>query len=203
MNSIKKNIVPLIILVIGITIMAYTLSKSNSKTAFSVSPQEMLATIDGFEHITKQQALQLDDDDAYVFVDLRSPYEFDLAHIDNAINIPTAFLLEEENMALLKTFFDTKKTVVLYAQTEREAISPWILLYQTGLTNTKVLLGGFECYIDQNADCLTTMPRFDYEKIASQGGIKEVEVIKEKPAPKKKKEIPVTKKVKAQEEGGC
>lgn len=202
MNSLKKNIVPLIILVIGILIMAYALGISASKINFSVSPQEMLAITDGFEHITKQQAVQLDED-AYVFVDLRNPYDFDIAHIDNAINIPTAFLLEEENMTLLKNLYDTEKTIVLYGQLEREAISPWLLLYQTGLTNTKILLGGFECFTSQKTDCASTTPQYDYAKIASQGGVKEVELVKTKVAPKKKKEIPVEKKVKSQEEGGC
>ena len=200
----KKNIVPIVILTLGIVILIFALSKNNSKSPFTVTNQEMLAAFEGFEHVLNSDALEMQNDtENYVFVDLRSPYDFEVAHVANAINIPTAFLLEKENMTLLKEQFAAEKTIVLYSQTERESISPWILLYQLGFTNTKVLMGGFECFVDQEANCPTTYPQYDFAKIASQGGIKEVEVIKEKPVAKKKKIIPVQKKVKVEEEGGC
>ena len=199
----KKNIVSLVILIIGIAFLVVALT-DHSKSPFTVSNQEMLAALDGYEHVLNSEALEMQNDtDAFAFIDLRSPYDFEVAHVANAINIPTAFLLEKENMDLLKSEFEADKTIVLYSQTERESISPWMLLYQMGFTNTKVLMGGFECFIDQEADCPTTYANYDFAKIASQGGIKEVEVIKEKPIAKKKKVIPVQKKVKVEEEGGC
>jgi rhodanese-related sulfurtransferase len=200
----KKNIIPIIILILGVAILFFGLTKNKTKSPFTVSNQEMLAAFDGFEHVLNSDALEMQNDtENYVFVDLRSPYDFEVAHVANAINIPTAFLLEKENMGLLKEYKNREKTVVLYGQTERESISPWILLYQMGFTNTKVLMGGFDCFVDQEADCPTTYAQHNYAKIASQGGFKEVEVIKEKPVAKKKKVIPVKKKVKVEDEGGC
>jgi rhodanese-related sulfurtransferase len=200
----KKNIIPIVILILGLAILFFALVGNKSKSPFTVNNQEMLATFDGYEHVLNYEALEMQNDtDAYVFLDLRSPYDFEVAHVANAINIPTAFLLEPENMNKLKALFKAEKTVVLYGQTERESISPWILLYQMGFTNTKVLMGGFDCFKDQDATCPTTYANYDFAKIASQGGIKEVEVIKEKPIAKKKKAIPVQKKVKVEEEGGC
>lgn len=201
---IKKNILPLAIMILGIFILVFALAKDQDKSPFTVSTDEMLATFEGFEHVLNFEASELQNDtDAYVFVDLRSPYDFEIAHVDNAINIPTAFLLEDASIDVLESFVDEEKTVVLYAQTERESISPWIMLYQLGFTNTKVLMGGFDCFVDQDADCPTTYAQFNFAKIASQGGMKEVEVIKKKSVPKKKKEIPVQPKVKVEDEGGC
>ena len=200
---VKTQRIFIAVLIIGLLLLAGIMVKKAPKAPFKMTAQEMLVNLDGFEHVTKSQALSLKDKtEEYVFVDLRSPYDFEVKHIHNAINIPTAFLLDQENMDAFKDYMESGKTVVLYGQTERESLSPWMLLYELGFTNTKVLLGGFSCFIQEKADCPTTMSRYDYAKIASSGGEKQVEIIKKKPA-KKKKAIPVKKKVKVEEEGGC
>jgi rhodanese-related sulfurtransferase len=205
MNELQKTQrISIAVLLIGIVLIIGIMVKKAPKNPFSLSAQEMLDNIDGFEHVTSSQAQQMQNDtNQYVFIDLRSPYDFEVQHIENAINIPTAFLLDEENVEALETYKKAEQTVILYGQTERESISPWILLYELGFTNTKVLMGGFDCFLDNNENCPTTMARYDYAKISTQGGIKEVEVIKTKPVVKKKKVIPVKKKVKVEEEGGC
>ena len=203
---IKKNIVPLAILILGVVFFIMAMLKNNEPSPFKITPEEMLVKLDNVEHVTNSDALEMQKDtDKYIFVDLRSPYDFEVSHIENALNIPTAFLLDNENVKALNDFLESEKTVVLYGKTEREAISPWYLLYQMGLSNTKILYGGFECFTEKKADCPNSYPKYDYAKISKQGGLKEVEVIKEKPkAPAKKKaEIRVQKKVKAQDEGGC
>jgi rhodanese-related sulfurtransferase len=201
---IKKNALPIVILIIGVSLLLLAVSKNKPASSFEITAQEMLTKLDGFEHVTGSQAREMQNDtDQYVFVDLRSPYDFEVKHIAHAINIPTAFVLDKENMDLFKEYLSADKTVVLYSQTERESISPWMLLYELGFTNTKVLMGGFDCFVEETEDCPTTMSRYDYAKIAAQGGIKEVEVIKKKPVAKKKKAIPVQKKVKVEDEGGC
>lgn len=200
----KTQRISIAVLLIGLLLIIGIMVKKAPKNPFTVSAQEMLVDIDGFEHVTNTQAFSLQNDtNEYVFIDLRSPYDFEVKHIDNAVNIPTAFLLEKENIEAFKTYMQEEKTVILYGQTERESISPWMLLYQLGYTNTKVLMGGFDCFVEQKDDCPTTMARYDYAKIASSGGEKELEVIKKKAPVKKKKVIPVKKKVKVEEEGGC
>jgi len=203
---IKKNIIPIIILLLGITILLVALLKKEPRSRFTITPQEMLSNLENVEHVTNMDAPELQQDtDNFIFVDLRSPYEFEVKHIENSINIPTAFLLDVENITVFEESLKMNKTVVLYGQIERDAVSPWFLLHQMGMTNTKILYGGFECLTENKAACPTGYPRYNYAKISTQGGIKEVEVIKEKPkAPlQKKKEIPIVKKVKQEAEGGC
>ena len=101
----------------------------------------------------------------YVFIDLRSPYDFEVKHIANAVNIPTAFILDDENIATFKSYLNDHKTVVLYGQAERESISPWILLTEIGFTNTKVLLGGFECYNGNKPKCMGGSAQYNFAKI--------------------------------------
>lgn len=202
----KKNILSILILIVGVALLFLNGMKEDTSASFKITGQELLAYLEDAEYVTNSQALQLQKEtDAYVFIDLRSPVDYQLDHIENAINIPTATLLDEENMSLYKGYMEAGRTMVLYGQWERESLSPWFLLYQLGMTNTKVLLGGFECYKNPEGNCYSESIRYDYAKIASQGGIKEVEVIKKKPKPqvKKKKEIPVEKKVKMEAEGGC
>ena len=200
----KKNIISIAILLLGITLLFVGTLKKNPDASFTITAQEMLLNVDDFEHVTNSQALKMQSDtNEYVFVDLRSPYDFEVKHIDNAINIPTAFLLDEENMSVFNEYLESGKTIVLYGQTERESISPWFLLYEIGITNTKVLLGGFDCFIETKDDCANETAKYDYLKISKQGGLKEVEVIKKIAPVKKKKAIPVQKKVKMEDEGGC
>ena len=200
----KKNLIPIAIVLFSAALLIVAFSANEPKPQFALQAEQVLTDLGEFEHVTNSQVPgMIEDTNAYTFVDLRSPYDFDVKHIEGAVNIPTAFLLDEENLNALDDFQRAGQTVVLYGQTERESIGPWTLLYSLGYENTKILMGGFACLEELDANCPTTMAQYDYAKIASQGGIKEVEVIKKKPVPKKKKTIPVQKKVKVEEEGGC
>ena len=204
MKFLKKNIISLGILILGLALLAAALTQKSPEPVLTLSAEHMLDSLNGYAHVTGRQARNMHGDtNAYIFVDLRSPHEYEMSHIDYAINIPVAFLLEKENQAILKGHIELGKTVVFYAQSGREAVSPWILLYQMGMTQTKVLLGGMDCFEENRVDCTTEIARYDYPAIATQGGVKKVEVIKKKAPAKKKKTIPVKKKVKVEEEGGC
>jgi len=72
-------------------------------------------------------------------IDIRSQYEFDKGHLENAINISTPDILSEENQGIFNELKTLNKTVVLYGKNPQEANIPFLLLYQLGFDNIKLL----------------------------------------------------------------
>ena len=84
----------------------------------------------------------------YNLIDVRKNYDYDRGHLENAININSSAILDDESINVFKELQDTNKTVVLYAKNPEEAIAPYMILYQLGYTNLKVL--PIENSYDQN-----------------------------------------------------
>jgi rhodanese-related sulfurtransferase len=74
-----------------------------------------------------------------ILIDVRSQFEYDKGYLKNAINISTPDILSQENQELFKEFKDNKKTVVIYGKNPQEANIPFLLLYQLGYDNLKLL----------------------------------------------------------------
>jgi rhodanese-related sulfurtransferase len=74
-----------------------------------------------------------------ILIDIRSSYEYDKGHLDNAINISVPDILSDENQKLFKELQDDKKTVILYGKNPNEANIPFLILYQLGYDNIKLL----------------------------------------------------------------
>ena len=139
-------------------------------------------------------------------VDVRTPHEFEKGHLDNAINIPTPDILKEENLTFFREMKDSSKQTVLYGKDLEEANLPFLMLYQLGYDNLRIL--SVDNSFMQNK--LVTKER-DVEKPVAdikafiEKSVKDaevkVEVKKEIPVPKKI--IPVIKKKKRPVEGGC
>jgi rhodanese-related sulfurtransferase len=79
----------------------------------------------------------------YLFIDIRTPYEFIKGHFDGAVNIPLSNLFSEENYKLLKQADHDKKSLVLYGNDQSQANAPWMLLKQIGFTKVLILQGGY------------------------------------------------------------
>ena len=142
------------------------------------------------------------------FVDLRNKYDFNIGHLEGAINIPSHNLLEKEN---LKLFEDESITYVLYGQEHLDANGPWMVLKQLGYSNFKILQGGYE---GQTLDSLLSYGEeavYDYNSILKEAEKeiydlqKMVEAPPPPPKPKKKKVAVIPKKVveEVEEEEGC
>lgn len=148
----------------------------------------------------------------YILIDVRKNYDYDRGHLENAININSSAILDDESINVFKELQDTNKTVVLYAKNPEEAIAPYMILYQLGYTNLKVL--PIENSYDQNKLITKTV---EVEKYANDinGFISEsikksaaaAAIVVEKPKaemkPQPKKVITIEKKKKAPAEGGC
>jgi rhodanese-related sulfurtransferase len=142
------------------------------------------------------------------FVDLRNKYDFNIGHLDGALNMPNHNLLDKENLEL---FDDKSITYVLYGQEHLDANGPWMVLKQLGYDNFKILQGG---YAGQMTDSLLTYgeePVYDYNSIlkAAEKEIYDLQKVSEAPPPPpksvKKKVAVVPKKVvkEVEEEEGC
>lgn len=201
---LKTQRISIAVLFFGMLLLIGVMAKKVPEAPFKMNPIEMLAELPNYENVTISQAQKMKlDTNAYVFVDLRSPYDFEINHVENAINVPIAFILDKENRHAFNRYMEANKTVVLYGQTERESISPWMLLTEIGYSNTKILLGGFECYEGNITMCSAEKARFDYAKISTMGSLNQNDSNAVVAPVKKKKAIPVKKKKKREAEGGC
>ncbi|SOC79290.1 Rhodanese-like domain-containing protein [Salinimicrobium sediminis] len=141
-----------------------------------------------------------------VLVDIRRPYDFEQGHLENAINIPAAEILREENKKIFRKLKDSNKLAVLYGNKIEEANIPFLLLYQLGYDNVKLLSVNnkylHNSLITESADVekpVANIRAFIDESVRNATKKEEVK----KPAVIPKKVIPVKKKKKLPVEGGC
>jgi len=193
------------IIVIGL------LTIGRPKFKYKISNEEMLEQIrQGLYIVDSEEARDLlaAGNGQVKFVDLRNKYDFNIGHLDGALNMPNHNLLDKENLEL---FDDKSITYVLYGQEHLDANGPWMVLKQLGYDNFKILQGG---YAGQMTDSLLTYgeePVYDYNSIlkAAEKEIYDLQKVSEAPPPPpksvKKKVAVVPKKVvkEVEEEEGC
>jgi rhodanese-related sulfurtransferase len=158
--------------------------------------------------ISKDYLISLNEieDPQVELIDVRSEYEYDRGHLVNAINISSADILNEENQSILNQFKESNKTIVLYGKDPQEANIPFMMLYQLGFDNIKVLSAKIN-YLQNKLlinksnieKLIGDIKAFIYE---SQKNSK-VTIVEQKVEPAPKKVIPVQKKKKKPVEGGC
>ncbi|MGJ5643116.1 rhodanese-like domain-containing protein [Formosa sp. S-31] len=73
------------------------------------------------------------------FIDIRNPYEYNKGHLQNAINIPSSDILNEASQKLLQDLKNSDTPTALYGATPEEANIPFLILYQLGFDNLKIL----------------------------------------------------------------
>jgi len=190
----------LFILVILIGLLTY----QRPKNLYSVNTQTTLENI-----ITNDYLIPLNklDEVEHILIDIRSQYEFEKGHLENAINIYTPEILNDENTEVFNKLKSDNTTVILYGKNPDEALEPYMILYQLGYPNLKILL--IENSYAQNK--LITK-NVEIEKSVADvnafidESIKKANIKpkrKATPPPPPKKVIPVKKKKKMPAEGGC
>ena len=111
-------------------------------------------------------------DTLYQFVDLRTPHEFTINHLDGAINIPAKDILEKENLEILN---QDEHIVVLFCKSNCIAVNSYLMLKQLNYKNIKVVLGGFDfinkhivdSYGIKTGVCNDEKPRFDFLRLVA------------------------------------
>ncbi len=191
----------LFILIVLIAVLTFERPKHLYKVN-SIATLEKLTTADYFISLT-----DINNPD-YVLIDVRSQFEFEKGHLENAMNIYTAEILNDDNSALFKEIKEKGKTAILYGTNPNEVNAPFMLLYQLGYNNVKILtiensyienkLISKDIEIEKSVANIKVFIDESVKK-ASKGSKQKV-VVKKKP---RKKTVTVKKKKKAPAEGGC
>ncbi len=173
----------------------YVFEKDTVTTLQKINKMDYFLNLEYFKSVAPDQ---------YILIDVRSNFEYAKGHIKDAINIPAQQTFSGNSIALLRSLKNGDKTIIVYGENPDEADSSWMLLYQLGYENVKILSVETN-YIDsefqvKNYDL--EKPSVNYAQVMAKaqnfsGNMNETK----KPAPKKV--IPVQKKKKRVAEGGC
>lgn len=196
----------LLLLVVFISVLTF----KKPQQLFKKNASETLKEISNQNYILTQSALATMDASQYMIIDIRSHYEYAKSHLKGAVNMPIPDILNENSNELLDQIKEKGQLAVLYGQNPDLANSAWMLLYQLGYENIKILNIETD-FIDnqfhvKNIDI--EKPYSNYALVMEKAKEKkpivkkaEKKVIKKATTPKKV--IPVKKKKKRMPEGGC
>ncbi|MGB5434784.1 MAG: rhodanese-like domain-containing protein [Maribacter sp.] len=140
-----------------------------------------------------------------VLIDIRDKFDYSINHLENALNIPTSEILNANSISLFNELRDQGKTAILYGKNPDEANSAYMLLYQLGYDNIKILNGTTHLvnteFQVKNHDLEKPIP--NYMDIFKQVESDEAAPVEKVAPPPPKKVIAVKKKKKRKPEGGC
>jgi len=173
---------------------------------YQMAPEDMAYELMVIYQVTPDEGMELMYDSTVVFVDVRNYYDYQADHLENAYNIPVASLLDKESKEYFDNWQADSLQVILYGKDELQVTAPWMLLYQLGYTNARLLMGGMD-YIDklysdelaENETFNVETPAYDYASIIAAAGAGESTGTTTQP----KKKVVVRKKKKKAAEGGC
>ncbi len=142
-----------------------------------------------------------------VLFDIRDNFVFGQGHIPGAENLSAQELTKEESIERLEELKDKNITVVLYGEDQLQANGPWMVFRQVGFDNVKVLIGGYQYYV-QHKDNLAAsksdttfqkgIPRYNFAEMAAPKDGSAISTSTEK------KPVEVTRRKKASAAaGGC
>lgn len=190
----------LFILVILIGILTFERPKNiftyNTKTTLEkLTTTDYLISIDEIDLTTN------------VLIDVRSQFEFEKGHLENAINMASPEMLSVENQAILNEIKNLNKTIVIYGNNAQEANIPFLMLFQLGFDDIKLLTVELDYLqnklVTNNEDVempITNIKAFIDESRKNSDG---TDSLMNTQSNIPKKIITVQKKKKRAAEGGC
>lgn len=140
-----------------------------------------------------------------VLIDIRSKFDYSKSHMNNAINIPTPEILDDDNIKLFKKYKKSNTAVVIYGADPEEANSAWMLLYELGFDNAK-MLNARTSLIDNKLEVRAIeleKPIVNYMEVFKKEAPKKAPIVKKVVKSAPKKVVPKKKKKKKKPEGGC
>ncbi len=173
------------------------------KYVFEKNTASTLEKVIKKDYIVSLNDLDTMDSSKYAIIDIRSNYEYAKGHMKDAVNISSHDIFNDSSIKFLDNLKTNGQTIILYGKDPDNANTGWMLLYQLGYDNVKILCIETD-YVDktfQIKNAPLEKPNVNYAQVmASAKSEKSENVIIEKPkkrvitAPKKKKRLP---------EGGC
>ena len=145
----------LLVVVTGILLITYRAPRLNYK----ITGEELLTLLQESDYVvTVDKALEMKNQENTVFVDLRNRDDYFIHHIEGAINIPTINILDED---VIKTLEQKDKTFILYGDEHIDANGPYMMLAKLGFQNHRVLLGGYQNFLNQGKNFPDFYQSFD------------------------------------------
>jgi rhodanese-related sulfurtransferase len=172
----------------------YIFEKNTVSTLEKIVLKDYVISLSEFESLEASQ---------YSLIDIRSNYEYEKGHFKGAVNISTHEVFNDRSMELLDQLDKEGKTIILYGEQPDKANNAWMLLYQMGYENAKVLCVETD-FVDKIFHVKSVpleKPSVNFAQVMDSAKTDQsVSIKKEKP---KKKVITVQKKKKRVPEGGC
>lgn len=201
LEKTKRISIAAVIFILAVIIGLLTYKKP--KNSYAINTKTTLEKITGENYLVALNELNNPD---YVLIDIRNQYDFEKGHIENAINVYAAEILSEDNIKVFDELKENNKTAVLYGNNPQEPNAPFLILYQLGYENIK-LLAIENSYlqnklITKNSEIEKSeadVTAFINESIKKANTTPIVKVVAATP----KKVITLEKKKKAPAEGGC
>jgi rhodanese-related sulfurtransferase len=155
------------------------------------------------DYIVTLNDLDTLDPETYTIIDIRSNFEYTKGHMKDALNITSHDIFNSSSIEILDNLKTNEESIIFYGKDPDNANTGWMLLYQLGYDNVKILCIETE-YIDKTFRIKNSpleKPYANYAQVMTSVKSRKSETtIKEKP---KKKVVPVQKKKKRLPEGGC
>ncbi len=188
----------LFILIILIGLLTY----KRPKYIYELTPQQAVENVVSANFLISLNNIPTTD---AAIIDIRSPFEFQKGHLENAINIQAAEILNEENKIIFDKFKDENTTAVLYGANPNEALAPYMVLNQLGYTNLKIATINLNYTQNKLVTQNATLEQSEADVNAFiAASLKKAMITPKKVTPvQPKKVIPMRKKKKTAAEGGC
>ncbi len=189
----------LFILVVLIAVLTY----KRPKHIYSINAQNTLEKIVSADYFVSLNDIN---NTEHFLIDIRNQFEFEKGHLENAVNIYAPEILNKQSSEIFDQLNEDGKTVILYGTNLNEVVAPYLLLYQLGYNNLKIMT--VEISYSQNKlvtknveieKSVTDVNAFISESI-KKAAVKPKPIIKKIPL---KKVLPIKKKKKRAPEGGC
>lgn len=166
-----------------------------------------LMKMDTTEYLVSPQGLE---NESYVLVDVRNPFDYEKGHLPDAINIYAPELLSNDYTAQLNEYLQEGKIILLYGRDPIETLPAFMMLCQLDMGPVKIMES--ENYFEKDK-LITTYSEVEKPSPDIAGfietSVKKVNESKKQAAkrtvapPPPKKVAPKKKKKKKMPEGGC
>lgn len=140
-----RNVIFLGMVFLGVVI---AMVPENTTKPYKLTAEQMLGAVQGSaEMVSADEVAQwiISKDPSLQLIDVRTPDEYQKYHLEGAINIPLAVILNDEYRDILD---QGVKMNVLYSNGTLNAQQAWMIMRQLGFQNNYVLEGGLNYWFD-------------------------------------------------------
>ncbi len=142
----QKGTIFLTVVALGIGLLVWLLPERPESS--DIPPQKLLQDLGRetrFFSTDEVASLLIDRDPSLHLIDVRDSVSYSKFHLPGAVNIPLAHILDPENLDLIS---GDEQTHVFYSNGTIRANQAWVLTRRLGYSNTYVMKGGLNRWIE-------------------------------------------------------